>query len=103
MNIRNILSAFAIFTLGVLAAKMIPAALIPAAQAGAGGWQCYVVDRMPDMKAAAEWKGAVAYTTGLNEVASGSPVGTVINANYPTAGGMYGSGSSGAPILCVKN
>ena len=71
--------------------------------AGAGGWQCYVVDRMPDMKAAAEWKGAVAYTTGLNEVASGSPVGTVINANYPTAGGMYGSGSSSAPILCVKN
>lgn len=48
------------------------------------------------MKAAAEWKGAVAYTTG-------SPVGTVLNANYPTSGGMYGTGGAGAPILCVKN
>ncbi|MDP2309887.1 MAG: hypothetical protein Q8P18_27965 [Pseudomonadota bacterium] len=98
MNARSILTGLVIFGLG-----MASTYVIPAARAGAGGWQCYVVDRMPDMKSAAEWKGAVNYTTGLNEVAANAPAGTILNGTYPTSGGMYGSGSSGAPILCVKN
>ncbi len=98
MNTRSILIGAALFALGALATS-----LMPTARAGDGGWQCYVVDRMPDMKAAAEWKGAVNYTTGLNQVAAGAPAGTVLNANYPTSGGMYGTSGSGAPILCVKN
>jgi hypothetical protein len=98
MRLRSIVTGILIFGLGMAATY-----IVPQARAGSGAWQCYVVDRMPDMKSAAEWKGAVNYATGLNEVASGAPAGTILNGTYPTSGGMYGSGSSGAPILCVKN
>lgn len=99
MTTRSLVTGLLLFGLGATASYVIPMA-----HAGSGGgWQCYVVDRMPDMKAAAEWKGAVNYATGLNEVAAGSPAGTILNGTYPTSGGLYGSGSSGAPILCVKN
>ena len=100
MSLRSIATGLVLFGLGIAAASIIPTAR---AGASAGAWQCYVVDRMPDMKAAAEWKGAVNYATGLNEVASSAPAGTILNGTYPTSGGMYGSGTSGAPILCVKN
>ena len=98
MNLRSIVTGVVLFGLGMAATTVIPIA-----RAGSGSWQCYVVDRMPDMKAAAEWKGAVNYATGLNEVAGSAPAGTILNGTYPTSGGMYGTGSSGAPILCVKN
>jgi hypothetical protein len=88
--------AVVMFGLGMFAQK-----LVPQAQAGAGLWQCYVVDRFPDMKAAAEWKGAVNYTTALNQVAPATTAGTVMMATYPVSA-MGGSQVGGAPIVCVK-
>ena len=98
MHLRSILTGLVLFGLGMAATQVVPFA-----RAGGGAWQCYVVDRMPDMKAASEWKGAVNYATGLNEVAGASPAGTILNGTYPTSGGMYGASGGGAPILCVKN
>lgn len=96
-NLKLPLILAATFALG-LAARSI----LPAAHADAGGWQCYVVDRFPDMKAAAEWKGAVNYTTAMNQVAPNSPAGTVLMATYPVSS-MGGTQVGGAPIVCSKN
>jgi hypothetical protein len=96
VNSRFLLGGIALFAAGAA----LPS-IVSRARAGDGAWQCYVVDRMPDMKAASEWKGAINYATGLNEVAAQAAPGTIITTTYPAGGGMYAA-SSGAPILCVK-
>ena len=96
-SVQFVLTIAVTFALGALAQS-----LVPRANAGDGGWQCYVVDRFPDMKEAAAWKGAVNYTTALNQVAANAAAGTVLNANYPVSS-MGGTQVGGAPVLCVKN
>jgi len=98
--------------LAVLAAVLLAVAFgallaraIPSAKAG-GGWSCYVVDRFPDMKAAAEWKGAVQAAEGLNTIAAGTAAGTLLSLNYPTgstAGAVLMNAQKGTvDVLCVK-
>lgn len=72
------------------------------AEAGDGGWGCYVVDRMPDMKEAGSWKGAAKVADGLNEVAAGASSGTVLSVNYPTASN-FTTAQSDVGMICVKN
>ena len=73
--------------------------LVSEAHADPGAWQCYVVDRFPDMQAAAGWKGAVKYTEALNLVAAGAPTGTILTTEYPASGQTQ---TGNPPILCVK-
>jgi len=75
---------------------------MPAAQATETGiWTCYVVDRLPDVKDASDWKGAEATSKGLNATAPHAPSGTVLSVNYPTAQ-SFGSNRSDVGMLCVK-
>jgi|GEM_PF-1781471 len=74
------------------------------AEAG-GGWACYVTDRFPDMDKAAEWKGAVKMTEGLDQVAAHVASGTAMVLELPVVKGWgsYGGNSQGAPsVLCIK-
>ncbi len=75
---------------------------VPTAEAGDGGWGCYVVDRMPDMKEAGSWKGATKVADGLNEVASAAAPGTVLSVSYPTAAN-FTTAQSDVGMICVKN
>ncbi|MCP4805602.1 MAG: hypothetical protein GY913_10980 [Proteobacteria bacterium] len=76
---------------------------IPTAQAEAGLWGCYVVDRLPDVKEAMGWKGATNTADGLNKVATSSPAGTILTVQYPTGGGGWsGSTQSDVGLICVK-
>lgn len=90
VKVHLVVGGLALFALGL----GLPS-LVSRASAGDGAWQCYVVDRMPDMKAAAEWRGAINYATGLNEVAAGAPTGTIITTTYPAGGGMYAATRGG--------
>lgn len=76
-----------------------------ASAAGGGGWQCYVVDRLPDIQKAMDWKGATNVTEGLNATSPSSPAGTILSVQYPTAGpGWTGGGSSRGDVglICIK-
>lgn len=76
--------------------------LVQKAEAG-GGWTCYVVDRLPDEAKAADWRGAVNVAEGLNKVSPGSPAGTLLTVQYPTAGGGWGGTSqSDVGLICAK-
>ena len=89
-------SAVGVFALGFLVATLIS----DASAQNAGEWQCLVVDRLPDTKDAAAWRGAVKYTEGLNAIASHAPAGTVITGDYPSGGGQ--GYRQVAPVVCVK-
>lgn len=65
------------------------------AQQPAGRWDCFVVDRFPDVDDARSWSGAANITAGLNQVATHVPAGTVLSVN-PKSGGAYPS------VACVK-
>lgn len=67
------------------------------ARAEAGSWQCYVIDRLPDAKAAADWKGSKSLSDGLNAVAPGAASGTVMFMQYPVGGGAV------SPMVCTKS
>lgn len=76
---------------------------IPTAQAEAGLWGCFVVDRLPDVQEAMDWKGAKNAAEGLNKVAATSPSGTILTVQYPTGGGGWsGSTQSDVGLICVK-
>lgn len=75
---------------------------LPQAQAAAGAWQCYVVDRLPDQKEAASWRGAKSTTEGLNAIAPGAPAGTVLSIQFPTAAAGFSGTQSDVALLCVK-
>ena len=95
------------FLFGLALAALVFAGiqLVPESSAGDGGWTCYVVDRFPDMDDAANWKGSVKITDGLNKVASHVPSGEMLVLELPVTKGptFGGSSSEGAPsVLCVK-
>ena len=72
------------------------------AQASDGGWSCYVVDRMPDMKEAGSWKGATKVAEGLNQAAPSAAAGTVLSVSYPTASN-FATAQADVGMICVKN
>src|SRR4051794_18289411 len=53
---------------GCGAAAVAPTA-ISNAQPRQGAWGCYVADRFPDVRAAADWSGSVGVKQGLDQVA----------------------------------
>ena len=65
------------------------------AQPKPGAWGCYVVDRFPDVKAAAEWSGSVNVKQGLDQVAPNAAPGTILTIT-PKPGGY-------PDVVCVKN
>lgn len=75
---------------------------IPSAQAEAGVWGCFVVDRLPDVQEAMDWKGAKAAADGLNKVAASSPSGTILTVQYPVGGGGWQGTQSDVGLICVK-
>jgi hypothetical protein len=99
MNLR----AFVLVLAGLVGGYAL-SSHFPKAEAGAGGWACYVVDRLPDPKAAADWKGAKAVTEGLNTLSSATPSGTVLSVQYPVSGaaGFGGSVQSDVGLICIK-
>ncbi len=74
---------------------------LPATANETGEWACYIGDKFPDVKAAAEWRGATKVTEGLNQTASHAARGTVITVPYPVKAGM--GSQVAAPLVCVKN
>ncbi|HET7541319.1 MAG TPA: hypothetical protein VFK05_15685 [Polyangiaceae bacterium] len=64
------------------------------AQQPAGRWECFVVDRFPDVEDARSWSGAANITAGLNRVARQVASGTILNLT-PKSGGA-------ASVACVK-
>lgn len=75
------------------------AAVAPArsswAQPRSGGWGCYVVDRFPDPRVAADWESARYIKEGLDQVAPTTAAGTILTIT-PKSGGY-------ADVLCVKH
>lgn len=67
------------------------------AQQGAGRWECFVVDRFPDVEGARSWTPAANIALGLNQVAKHVAVGTVLAVNPKSGTGTYPS------VACVKN
>jgi hypothetical protein len=67
------------------------------AQAPAGHWDCFVVDRFPDVQEARSWEGAIDIRAGLNKVATHVPAGTVLAVSPKSSNqGSYAS------VTCVK-
>jgi hypothetical protein len=91
-------SGVALTFIGILvgcgAATVAPSA-ISHAQPKAGAWGCYVADRFPDARAAAEWSGSVAVKQGLDQVAPMAATGTILT--IAPKGGGY------PDVICVKN
>jgi hypothetical protein len=92
-SVKNVVLVLGGLIIGCGVATIAPAHY-SAAQAPAGGWRCYVVDRFPDVREAGDWHGARKMSEGMNQVAPQSPPGTVITA-------LWSAGSSS--IACVKN
>ncbi len=93
-------SSFLLLLLGLIGGGLA-SRLVPSANAG-GGWQCYVVDRLPDEAKAADWRGAKNVTDGLNKVSPGSPSGTLLTLQYPTAGAAWAGGGGDVGLICAK-
>jgi len=79
--------------LGCGAAAVAPIARSWASPPG-GHWECFVVDRFPDIEDARTWSGAANVTAGLNKVATQVASGTILNLT-PKSGGA-------ASVACVK-
>ncbi len=47
-------------------------------------WTCFVVDRLPDVEAAARWRGARKMTESMNLVAPNAPAGSTVAVGLPT-------------------
>jgi len=63
---------------------------------GSGGtWDCFVVDRLPDVQAARSWGPAADITNGLNRAAPDAAKGTMLAVNA--------KGSGAASVTCVKH
>jgi hypothetical protein len=75
-------------------AAVVAPVVVSHAQPHAGSWDCFVVDRLPDLNAARSWKGAAGITAGLNEAAPGVVAGTMISV-------MPGGPTSS--VVCVKD
>jgi hypothetical protein len=67
------------------------------AQPASGKWQCFVVDRLPDIDEARSWEGASNITDGLNRIALHVPSGTVLSVTPQSS--HYGSYAS---VACIK-
>jgi len=73
------------------------AAVAPAATSWAqpsGRWECFIVDRFPDIDDARSWEGAANIAAGLNRAASHVPAGTTLPL-APKSGGY-------ASVACIK-
>ncbi len=66
------------------------------AQPAAGRWECFVVDRFPDVDDARSWDGARNITAGMNKVAAHVAAGTVLAVTPKSGSGSYPS------VTCVK-
>ena len=99
MNRR--LQTFLTLGIGLVLGGGLTVALSSANAQSESSWTCYVVDRLPDAKDAAEWKGAVKATEGLNKVAQNIAPNTIITMTYPVTAG-FGNAGGVAPLVCVK-
>jgi hypothetical protein len=90
-------SVFAGIALGSLATVALPiaASYAQAQPPPAGAWDCFVVDRLPDLYAARSWGPASDITNGLNRIAPDVTKGTVIAVNP--------KGGPSASVTCVKH
>ena len=66
------------------------------AQPRVGEWDCFVVDRFPDVGDARSWDGAANIRYGLNHVARHVPPGTVLSVTPKSGSHNYAS------VACVK-
>jgi hypothetical protein len=66
------------------------------AQQPAGRWDCFVVDRFPDVEEARSWSGAANIAAGLNTAAKHVAAGTVLAVTPKSSSGSYPS------VACVK-
>jgi hypothetical protein len=64
----------------------------------AGSWDCFVVDRLPDVTAARSWKPATDITEGLNQAAPEAATGTMIAVTPKSS-----RDGSSASVTCVKH
>jgi hypothetical protein len=76
--------------LGCAAASVAPT---NSARAGGPGWSCYATDQLDEPESAAQWRGAVTVSSGLNAVAQHTPPGTVVNLQW----------NAETSVTCVKN
>jgi hypothetical protein len=79
--------------IGCGAAAVAPTGL-SRAQNNAGAWGCYVADRFPDMKSAAEWGRSDKIREGLDQVAANAAAGTILAIN---------PGREFPDVVCVKH
>jgi hypothetical protein len=90
---KGVALVFSGIVVGCGAAVAVPAT-VSRAQAPSGKWGCYVADRFPEVRAAADWGGAVKIKQGLDEAAASVPAGAILAIN---------PGNVGYPdVICVK-
>ncbi len=70
--------------------------------AESGSWKCYVVDRLPELADASEWKGAVNVADGLNAASPNTPSGTILSVSHPTSAAAF-SNRADVGMVCVKS
>ena len=93
MNAKQALLVLAGIGIGCGVAAVAPLAA-SRAQATEGEWGCYVADRLPDARSAAEWSGAADIKAGLDQVAGHVARGTILSI-APKSGGYV-------DVVCVK-
>jgi hypothetical protein len=80
--------------LGVVATVVAPVAK-SYAQGGGATWDCFVVDRLPDVQGARGWEPAANVTAGLNHAAPDAARGTMITVDP--------KGNRTASVACIKH
>lgn len=63
-----------------------------AAQPAPGSWQCFAMDTIYEPATASQWRGAVAVTSGLNQVARHVPAGAIFAQSW----------NESTSLVCVK-
>ena len=94
MNMKSVGFVLAGMAIGCGAAAVAP--MVRSHAETRSSWSCYVVDRFPDVRDAAEWSGAQDIRKGMDQVAPAVAAGTIVTLPAKT-----GSGSNAA-VLCVK-
>jgi hypothetical protein len=83
--------------LGCGASAVAPIA-VSRAQARAGSWDCFVVDRLPELTEARSWGPAANITEGLNRAAPEAATGTMISVTPKSS-----RDGASASVTCVKH
>lgn len=97
MKLKSVGLVLAGLAVGCGAAAVAPMAR-SFAQAPAGAWDCFAVERFPDVEKARSQEFAVSTREGLNRVARQVPTGTMLSVTPYT----HPNGSM-ASVACVKN